>query len=201
MSESESANPKVSDQEEPENSQDREPQGDALSGDGPTAPEGQAMPAADDAEALALDPDLPPPPIYDQTPAIFEETRATEAWGRRRNHARDLRRLRQRAYLVVRRESTVGARIDMDQEKLVLGRDPATCDIVLDGTGISRNHARIERNARGYYALVDCNSRNGTYVDGRPIERMNLVSGDVFEIGHNILEFHIISDENDSSDK
>lgn len=132
-----------------------------------------------------------PPVTVDQTPEIFEETRATEAWGKRRNRERDLRRLQRRAYLVVRRESTVGAHIEMDQDKLVMGRDPDSCDIVLSGDGVSRIHARIERNTMGYYALVDNNSRNGVYVDGRLIERMNLVDGDVFEIGHNILEFHI----------
>lgn len=132
-----------------------------------------------------------PPVTIDQTPEIFEETRATEAWGQRRTRERDLRRMQRRAYLVVRRESTIGAHIEMDQDKLVMGRDPDRCDIVLTGDGVSRSHARIERSVSGYFTLVDENSRNGLYVDGRPIKRMNLVDGDVFEIGHNILEFHI----------
>ncbi len=134
--------------------------------------------------------DALPPVSVDQTPEIFEETRATEAWGKRRMRERDLRRMRMKAWLVVRRESTVGARIDVDQDKLVIGRDADRCDIVLSGDAVSRTHARIERSPAGYYSLVDCNSRNGVYVDGRPIERMNLVNGDIFEIGLNILEFH-----------
>ena len=48
---------------------------------------------------------------------------------------------------------------------LLIGRDPKH-DITLPNDKVSRNHARIERQADGAYTIMDLGSTNGTYLDG-----------------------------------
>ena len=51
-------------------------------------------------------------------------------------------------------------------------------EVPLDHHGISREHATIMHDQSGYY-ITDHNSRNGTYVNGRPIsEKTKLSNGD-----------------------
>ena len=51
-------------------------------------------------------------------------------------------------------------------------------EVPLDHHGISREHAVITHSQSGYY-IADQNSRNGTYVNGRPInEKTKLADGD-----------------------
>jgi RsiW-degrading membrane proteinase PrsW (M82 family) len=47
---------------------------------------------------------------------------------------------------------------------------------------VSTRHAVIQAEAGGYY-LIDRKSRNGTYVNGKRIERVKLNSGDVIQFG------------------
>ena len=52
-------------------------------------------------------------------------------------------------------------------------------EIPLDHHGISREHAVITHEKPGYY-ITDLGSRNGTYVNGRPIsEKTKLANGDL----------------------
>ncbi len=62
-----------------------------------------------------------------------------------------------------------------------LGRDPH-CDLRLLGEGASRFHVRLEPRAAGV-EVRDNGSRNGTWVDGRRIERELLGDGAVFTAG------------------
>jgi len=157
------------------------PPGQAGASPGDAAP---AAPASDReaAEGAA--------PADDFAPTPFDETRATEALADRRRLQRRARRAKRKAYVIVRRTGSKAVRLDMERPILSFGRDAAECDIVLEGSGISRRHALIERDAAGYFTLVDCKSRNGTFVDGQPVTTMNLVDGDVFEIGEHRIEFH-----------
>jgi hypothetical protein len=47
---------------------------------------------------------------------------------------------------------------------LTIGRD-AGCDVRLDGSPVSREHAAVHRTADGRWYVEDLGSRNGTYVD------------------------------------
>jgi serine phosphatase RsbU (regulator of sigma subunit)/pSer/pThr/pTyr-binding forkhead associated (FHA) protein len=67
-----------------------------------------------------------------------------------------------------------GGVIALDRESAVLGRHPE-CDIVLDSGAVSRQHARIQRVDKKFY-IEDMQSRNGTYVNGRPIRERHLLS-------------------------
>jgi len=66
----------------------------------------------------------------------------------------------------------------------VFGRD-AGCDIVLDDSGCSRRHARLSvAGDVRHISLEDLKSKNGTFVNGRPIrQRIDLASGDRIQLG------------------
>ncbi|HHB77076.1 MAG TPA: FHA domain-containing protein [Desulfobulbus sp.] len=53
---------------------------------------------------------------------------------------------------------------------VVLGRDAAQCDIVLQGPAVSRIHARIDALGNGKYLLLDLQSTNGVYVNNQKID-------------------------------
>jgi PAS domain-containing protein len=72
-------------------------------------------------------------------------------------------------------------RMILDEGMHLIGRMP-TCEIHLEGEGISREHARIE--VQGPEAVVlDQGSTNGTQVAGQPIDRHRLEDGDVIGVG------------------
>ncbi len=63
-----------------------------------------------------------------------------------------------------------------------------TCAIRLEGRHISRIHARIE--VRGSdFVIVDSGSRNGIFVNGRPVKEAALRPDDQVEVGEHILVF------------
>lgn len=58
-------------------------------------------------------------------------------------------------------------------------------DIIIADTTLSRQHARITVTNNGY-AIEDLNSRNGTYVNDKPVQgQMPLRPGDVLRLGEN----------------
>ena len=69
---------------------------------------------------------------------------------------------------------------------VVIGRGEMA-DIVLDDSRISRQHARIIQLGSDRYAVEDMKSRNGTMVNGMPIEHTNLCFGDKIQLGPNLL--------------
>ena len=56
------------------------------------------------------------------------------------------------------------------------------CDIPIVSPAVSRHHALVVSSPVGV-SLVDLSSTNGTFVDGRQIERHSLQSGDVIAVG------------------
>jgi type III secretion system YscD/HrpQ family protein len=51
----------------------------------------------------------------------------------------------------------------------IIGTDPNSCDIVFHDTSVSRQHAKITVNDDDTILLEDLKSRNGTFVDGKPL--------------------------------
>lgn len=51
----------------------------------------------------------------------------------------------------------------------IIGTDPNSCDIVFHDTSVSRQHAKISVNEDETLTLEDLKSRNGTFVDGKPL--------------------------------
>ncbi|MBA2463205.1 MAG: ATP-binding cassette domain-containing protein [Actinobacteria bacterium] len=60
-------------------------------------------------------------------------------------------------------------------------------DIVIDDLLVSRHHAELRETKDGDYELVDLGSTNGTYVNGRRVERAVLKELDVVAIGHHLF--------------
>lgn len=73
-------------------------------------------------------------------------------------------------------------RIDDD---VTLGVDPS-CDIWIEGGFVSRRHCRIVRRA-GRWQIVDCASRNGTYLDERRVERTTFEPPALLRLGEERL--------------
>ena len=63
----------------------------------------------------------------------------------------------------------------------------ASCDIVIDDAYVSSVHCVIERQPRGMLIVRDRASRNGTRVDGTPIEACALRVGSYLAIGRTTL--------------
>jgi two-component system cell cycle response regulator len=83
----------------------------------------------------------------------------------------------------------LGQRFALTQAVTALGRGEHNA-ITLHGDGISRSHARIEREGADF-VLVDAGSTNGTFVrdESKRIERHTLRDGDQLLLGDAILVF------------
>lgn len=72
----------------------------------------------------------------------------------------------------------------------MVGRHPKS-DIVIDNVAVSRHHAQIT-NANGEHFVEDLNSRNGTIVNGEPIEGRTLLrDGDQVQICDIIFIYYL----------
>lgn len=91
--------------------------------------------------------------------------------------------------LKVFRGDKVVQELDLDGPEVKIGRSPDNqVTLADDGKGVSRVHAFI-RIESGDHVLYDANSRNGTYVDGKPIKRMVIQPGQEFVVGPYRLVF------------
>lgn len=95
---------------------------------------------------------------------------------------------RARGKLLVRRPGLPEVEVEV-RPGLVIGRSPALADLVLDDELVSRKHAELHVDPRGYFRLQDLGSRNGIRFADRMVRRLNLVDGDVFAIGKTELVF------------
>ena len=82
-----------------------------------------------------------------------------------------------------------GQLFPLENETAVLGRHPE-CDIVLESPAVSRQHARIVRQA-GQYLVEDLDSRNGTYLNGQLVtQRQPLAENDEIQVCDLVFAFH-----------
>jgi transcriptional regulator with PAS, ATPase and Fis domain len=73
------------------------------------------------------------------------------------------------------------AQIELDRERLVLGRGPES-DIQLGGSEASRKHAELVRIGP-LYVIRDLGSRNGTFVEGKQVREAPLALHSVVRMG------------------
>jgi pSer/pThr/pTyr-binding forkhead associated (FHA) protein len=94
--------------------------------------------------------------------------------------------------LVLRLKDREVGRWEMDRARLRVGRTPDN-DIVIDNLAVSRLHALIEEE-KGEYFVKDCDSLNGTEVNGQRITaRHRLIDGDEVSIAKHTILFRIPS--------
>jgi diguanylate cyclase (GGDEF)-like protein len=86
------------------------------------------------------------------------------------------------AMLTVLTGANAGEVFTLNAAQVHIGRGK-DADVRIDGVGISRRHARIVRSADGRCILEDLGASNGVLVNGRRIERAELVSGDRVQLG------------------
>lgn len=94
--------------------------------------------------------------------------------------------------LTVRRPGVPAVDIPIERTEFVIGRQPDEVDLVLDDDWVSRKHAKLTFDERGYFRLEDLGSQNGIKYEGRPVRRLNLVDGDKFAIGKTEFVFHAV---------
>ena len=78
------------------------------------------------------------------------------------------------------------------RETVSIGRDPQA-DIFLDNAGVSRNQARLLRTPEGW-VIEDSQSSNGTWWNGRKVERQRLSDRDEITIGKFSLRVSLVED-------
>ncbi|MDX1406211.1 MAG: FHA domain-containing protein, partial [Woeseiaceae bacterium] len=75
----------------------------------------------------------------------------------------------------------------LDKPYYLIGRN-AMCDIEISQHWISRQHAVLIRNSKAT-VIVDLNSHNGTYVNGKRVEKQVLINNDIISLGDHRLKF------------
>jgi diguanylate cyclase (GGDEF)-like protein len=94
-----------------------------------------------------------------------------------------------RATLMVLAGSAAGKVYPIDSSRFVIGRG-RDASLVLNDMGISRKHCTIVRDDSGRYTILDEGSTNGTLVNGVRADRVELRTGDRFQIGAEcVLQF------------
>ncbi len=91
------------------------------------------------------------------------------------------------ASLIVVRGPRVGLDYPLRESRQRLGRD-SHCEIHLDDTEASRNHAEVAY-MDGKYRIKDLGSSNGTFVNGDRVDEHVLNAGDRIQIGRQLLVF------------
>ena len=84
------------------------------------------------------------------------------------------------AGFIVQRRGKLERVAPWNADVLVAGRS-SECDVVLGQDEVSRKHVRFERTGDEYVA-IDLGSVNGTFVNGRRIDRQTLAVGDVITV-------------------
>ncbi len=83
-----------------------------------------------------------------------------------------------------------GKRMVVGPAGAVIGRS-RECEIVLDDANVSRRHAEV-RAQGGAWVLADLGSTNGVSVNGRRVDRPQVLSrGDRIELGTSLLTFEL----------
>ncbi len=97
------------------------------------------------------------------------------------------------AAVIVYDGDEIGALHSLRKDETVFGRT-ADCDIVLPETRVSRRHAVIRRTGPGpgEFEIMDLASTNGTFLNGEPVDRAPLQSGDKIVIGGSTVKFSIL---------
>ena len=73
-----------------------------------------------------------------------------------------------------------------------IGRDPGN-DLVIPDLSVSREHAELRNTGGGRYEIVDLGSHNGTFINGRRVDRAPITEQDLIGIGR--ASFRLVGEE------
>lgn len=100
------------------------------------------------------------------------------------------------AYLKVLRGADAGRHVSLKSDRTLFGRQP-TCQVILDDGSVSRQHAQITES-HGQYYVEDLRSRNGTFVNDKPVAKpTQLADGDIIRICEFLYAFYEIGSSSD----
>ncbi|MBL9161779.1 MAG: FHA domain-containing protein [Planctomycetaceae bacterium] len=94
------------------------------------------------------------------------------------------------AWLLMRKGPLAGKQFIMFKDTTVLGSSPKADIYLFKDDAIEPRHALIT-NRGGRFEIEDCNTPDGTYVNGIPITRIVLSDGDKIILGKTVLEFSV----------
>jgi cellulose synthase/poly-beta-1,6-N-acetylglucosamine synthase-like glycosyltransferase len=83
--------------------------------------------------------------------------------------------------------------LPLQSERIVIGRSPRYCDVVLEDNRVSRVHVVIERKAGQGWVITDLHSANGTRLNGqtlRPVRPATLDYGSAIQVGSTRIALH-----------
>ncbi len=98
--------------------------------------------------------------------------------------------------LVIQNGQLAGQRWLIDRDRVVLGRELGSADLMLPERQISRRHAELYRKEDGFW-LRDLGSKNGTFVNGKEIKEsapVKLTDGDEIQIALSVKIAFVGSD-------
>lgn len=90
-----------------------------------------------------------------------------------------------------------GHRYLLTGSKTVLGRG-SEADIVVNDTGVSRQHLELRITEEGRVIATDLGSTNGTFVEGHPVDAATLVDGNTLTIGRTTILFWAAEGDQDT---
>ncbi|TMB83215.1 MAG: DUF2662 domain-containing protein [Chloroflexi bacterium] len=94
-----------------------------------------------------------------------------------------------RAYLLVATQGQDPVQFDLGGPLITIGR-ASDNDVIVDDPMVSRHHCQLKLQ-HGAYGFVDLGSRNGSMVNGQPVQEVALGPGDVIQVGSTTIEFGI----------
>jgi hypothetical protein len=92
-----------------------------------------------------------------------------------------------KAMLVIYKGPSQGSRYLITSAGASIGRAHES-EIFLDDVTVSRAHAAITWSEASLFEIADSSSLNGTYINGKSIEKVSLSNGDEVQIG----KFHLL---------
>jgi len=92
------------------------------------------------------------------------------------------------AWLMMRAGPLAGKQFIIYKNPTVIGSSPKADIYLFKDDAIEPRHALIH-NRGGRYEIEDCGSADGTYVDGVPVKRQYLQTGQKIVMGKTVLEF------------
>ena len=88
--------------------------------------------------------------------------------------------------IILKFNSTVINEFKIDQDEIIIGRDSDN-EVQIDNVAVSREHAKIIRGPNSCL-IEDLNSTNGTFVNGKKINKKFLNKNDEISIGKHSLQ-------------
>lgn len=92
------------------------------------------------------------------------------------------------AWLLMRAGPLAGKQFVIHRNAIILGSSPKADVYLFKDPAIEPRHAVIH-NRGGRFEIEDCGTPEGTYVNGSPVQRQWLASGDKIGLGKTVLEF------------